>query len=57
MNTTVVYLNADEMKAWQKIQASKLLPDNFKIFWQKPYKRCLANQTKSISVVEKLFTI
>lgn len=31
MNTTVVYLKADEMKAWQKIQASKLLPEDFKI--------------------------
>lgn len=25
MNTATVYLKADEMKAWQKIQASKLL--------------------------------
>lgn len=33
------------------------MPEDFEVVWQKPYKRCLANQAKSISVIEKLFTI
>lgn len=33
------------------------MPKDFQIVWEKPYKRILANQTKEIETVEKLFTI
>lgn len=33
MSTAVVYLNADEMKAWQKIQANKLLIQKLGANW------------------------
>ena len=33
------------------------MPNDFKVVWEKPYKRALANQTKAIKTVEKLFTL
>ena len=33
------------------------MPDDFKIVWQKDYKRTLSNQAKGIKTIEKLFTI
>ena len=33
------------------------MPYNFKIVWQKDYKRTLSNQAKGIKTIEKLFTI
>lgn len=32
------------------------MPDDFKIVWEKKYKRTLANQAKGIKTTEKLFT-
>lgn len=47
-----------ENSKYNKIYISEIqMPEDFKVVWQKPYKRCLANQAKSIPVVEKLFTI
>lgn len=47
-----------EMSKNNKIFISETqMPDDFKIIWEKSYKRTLANQTKGIKTIEKLFTI
>ena len=39
------------------IQRKQAMPNDFKVVWEKPYKRALANQTKAIKTIEKLFTL
>ena len=47
-----------EMSKYNKIYISETqMPKDFQIVWEKPYKRTLANQTKGIETIEKLFTI
>lgn len=57
-NTDEFWKWAEEQSKNNKIYVSECqAPDNWKIIWQKPYKRTVANQTKGIDTIEKLFTL
>lgn len=48
---------AEEQSKNNKIFVSEChAPEHWNIIWQKPYKRTVANQTKGIDTIEKLFT-